>query len=91
MVIGYANLANNCSTRNGVVTELRTIGELGAPVLGNNVDFAADAKVLGKIRIGNSLPTAANAAVSTDVPDNWLALAIPAIVGPRSPDSGIAK
>ena len=55
-----------------------------APVIGGHVDIGAGAKVLGAIRIGNHAEIGANAVVLTDVPDNCIAVGVPAIVKERS-------
>lgn len=86
IVSGYAKFGDHCRIRNGVVVGLKNVEEPGAPVIGNNVDIGAGAKVLGKIRIGNNVLIGANAVVITDVPDNSIAVGIPAIIKARSLD-----
>lgn len=78
VVSGYARLGDNCRIRNGVVIGLKNIEEPGAPNIGNNVDIGAGAKVLGKINIGNNVVIGANAVVICDVPDNAIAVGVPA-------------
>jgi len=56
-----------------------------APQLGDNVDVGAGAKLLGNIRIGNHVRIGANAVVVTDVPDNSIAVGVPAVIKPRRP------
>jgi serine O-acetyltransferase len=48
------------------------------------VDIGAGAKVLGKIRIGNNVLIGANAVVLTDVPDNSIAVGVPAVIKSRN-------
>jgi serine O-acetyltransferase len=84
VVSGYAKFGDNCRIRNGVVVGLRRIDEPCAPVVGNNVDFGAGAKVLGPISIGNNVIIGANAVVICDVPDNCIAIGVPAIIKPRT-------
>ena len=55
---------DNCRIRNGVVVGLARVDDPCAPVIGNNVDIGAGAKVLGRIRIGNNVRIGANAVVS---------------------------
>jgi serine O-acetyltransferase len=83
VVSGYAKLGNNCRIRNGVVIGLKNAEEPGAPVIGNNVDIGAGAKILGRIRIGNNVMIGANAVVISDVPDNSIAVGVPAIIKTR--------
>jgi serine O-acetyltransferase len=54
-----------------------------APVFGNNVDIGTGAKILGPIRIGDNVLIGANAVVIRDVPDNSIAVGVPAVVRPR--------
>lgn len=72
-------IGNNCTLRQGV-----TIGNKNdiydVPVIGDNVDIGAGAKVLGKIKIGNNVSIGANAVVLVDVPDNSIAVGVPARV-----------
>jgi len=83
VISGYAKFGDNCRIRNGVVVGLKNIEELEAPVLGNNVDIGAGAKVLGKITIGNNVLIGANAVVICNVPDNSIAVGVPAVIRPR--------
>lgn len=85
VVSGYAKFGDNCRIRNGVVIGLKTIEEPGAPEIGNNVDIGAGAKVLGKIKIGNNVLIGANAVVISDVPDNSIAVGVPALIRARKP------
>ncbi len=75
-------IGKNCSLRQGV-----TIGNkneaFDVPVIGDNVDFGAGCKVLGNIKIGNNVSIGANAVVLCDVPDNCIAVGIPARVIPK--------
>jgi serine O-acetyltransferase len=72
-------IGKNCTLRHGV-----TIGNRNeiddVPVLGDNVDIGAGAKVLGRIKIGNNVSIGANAVVITDVPDDHIAVGVPARV-----------
>jgi serine O-acetyltransferase len=84
VVSGYTKFGDNCRIRNGVVVGLKNVEELGAPIIGNNVDIGAGAKVLGKIRIGNNVLIGANAVVICDVPDNSIAVGVPAVIKARN-------
>ena len=83
VVSGYARFGDNCRIRNGVVVGLANVEEPCAPVFGNNVDIGAGAKILGKITIGNNVVIGANAVVITDVPDDSIAVGVPAVIKPR--------
>jgi serine O-acetyltransferase len=54
-----------------------------APRIGDHVDIGAGAKLLGDIRIGNRVAIGANAVVLTDVPDDCIAVGVPATIKPR--------
>lgn len=83
VVSGYARFGDDCRIRNGVVVGLKRVDEPCAPVIGNNVDIGAGAKVLGAIRIGNNVAIGANSVVVTDVPDDSVAVGVPAVIKPR--------
>lgn len=80
IISGYAKFGDNCRIRNGVVVGLKNIEEKIAPQIGNNVDIGAGAKILGNIKIGNNVNIGANAVVLTDVPDNAIAVGVPAVI-----------
>lgn len=83
VISGYAKFGDNCRIRNGVVVGLSRVEEPIAPVIGNNVDIGAGAKVLGAITIGNNVLIGANAVVVRSVPDDHIAVGVPAQIRPR--------
>jgi serine O-acetyltransferase len=94
IISGYASFGEGCRIRNGVVVGLRHVEDKRAPAIGNNVDIGAGAKLLGPIRIGDNVQVGANAVVLCDVPDNSIAVGVPAVVRPRRPEvvrSGVAE
>ena len=84
VVSGYAKFGDNCRIRTGVVVGLARVEDPCAPVIGHNVDIGAGAKVLGRIRVGNNVRIGANAVVIKDVPDDCIAVGIPAKVSRRA-------
>ena len=50
----------------------------GIPDIGNNVKISTGACVLGEIKIGNNVTIGANAVVLKDVPDDCIAVGVPA-------------
>lgn len=75
-------LGKNCTIHQNV-----TIGANGksgygreAPNIGNNVMIGAGAVILGKIKIGDGAVIGANAVVLTDIPENAVAVGVPAKV-----------
>lgn len=82
VVSGFARLGDHCRLRPGVVIGLARVEEPCAPVLGNHVDVGAGAKLIGPIRIGNRVCIGANAVVVCDVPDDSMAVGVPAVIKP---------
>jgi serine O-acetyltransferase len=83
VINGYAKFGDNCRIRSGVVVGLSRQAERCAPIIGDNVDIGTGAKVLGAISVGNNVEIGANAVVIDDVPDNSIAVGIPAVIKPR--------
>lgn len=83
VVSGYARFGDNCRIRTGVVVGLKNIEQPCAPDIGDNVDVGAGAKLLGPIRIGNNVSIGANSVVISDIPDDCIAVGIPAKWKPR--------
>lgn len=80
VISGYAKFGDNCRIRNGVVVGLRHVDEPIAPQFGNDVDIGAGAKILGPISIGDRVHIGANAVVIRDVPDDSIAVGVPATI-----------
>jgi serine O-acetyltransferase len=53
---------------------------LGPPRIGDNVLIGVGAVIIGKISIGNNVSIGANAVVLSNVPDNSVAIGVPAII-----------
>jgi serine O-acetyltransferase len=83
IISGYAKFGDNCRIRNGVVVGLQRVDDPCAPVVGDNVDIGAGAKILGHITIGNNVVIGANAVVIRDVPDNCTVVGVPGVNRPR--------
>jgi serine O-acetyltransferase len=84
VVSGFASIGDHCTLRNGVVIGLARVDVPAAPQIGDDVDIGTGAKLLGNIRIGNRVAIGANAVVLTDVPDDCIAVGVPATIKPRS-------
>lgn len=67
---------------NAFINQQVTIGyrndAIGHPVLGDNVQVSAGAKVLGGITLGDNVVVGANAVVVKDVPPNCVVVGVPA-------------
>lgn len=71
-----AVIGENC-----LVMQQVTIGQTGvngAPVIGRDSYIGAGAKVLGPIKVGQRARIGANAVVLSDVPDDCIAVGVPA-------------
>ncbi|CAD5978426.1 serine O-acetyltransferase [Planktothrix agardhii] len=72
-------IGENCNISQGVTIGVGGRGEKsGCPVIGDQVFIGPGAKIFGKIRIGNDVAIGANAVVTKDLPDNAVAMGIPA-------------
>ena len=85
VVSGYAKFGDRCRIRSGCVVGLARLDDPCAPACGNDVDIGVGAKLLGRITIGNNVRIGANAVVVTDVPDNSVAVGVPAVIKPLRP------
>ena len=88
IISGFAKFGDDCRIRTGVVIGLRRVSEKVGPHVGNSVDVGAGAKLRGPIRIGDNVLIGANAVVLSDVPDNSIAVGVPAIIRPRVANAG---
>jgi serine acetyltransferase len=78
VIHGNVVIGNNCIIRQGVTIGIRYMDRLTeAPVIGNNVNIGAGAKLLGNITIGDNVNIGANAVVIHDVPQNGLYVGFP--------------
>jgi len=80
VISGYAKFGDNCRIRNGVVVGLSNVDDPCAPIIGNNVDIGAGAKVLGHINIGNNVVVGANSVVVKNVESGMVVAGVPAKV-----------
>ncbi|MBH5316860.1 serine acetyltransferase [Paenibacillus sp. GSMTC-2017] len=80
-VSSLSEIGDNCVIMQGVTIGASGRGEKrGAPIIGNFVYMGPGAKIIGKIKIGNNVIIGANAVVTNDIPDNGVAVGIPAKV-----------
>lgn len=75
----YAKIGPNCIIFQQVTIGYRE-GSTKSVSVGGNVSIGAGAKVLGDVSIGNNAKIGANAVVLIDVPENKIAIGIPAKV-----------
>jgi len=88
-IIGYQGLGvvihNRCVIgKNCHISQNVTLGGTSGlyevPVLGDNIEVGAGANIIGPIRIGNNVTIGAGAVVLKDLPDNCVAVGVPAKV-----------
>lgn len=76
-----AIIGDNCNISQGVTIGVSGLDKKrGTPILGNNVYIGANAVIVGKINIGNNVLIGACSMVKDSLPDNSVALGIPAII-----------
>ncbi|MGH1470026.1 MAG: serine O-acetyltransferase [Cellvibrionaceae bacterium] len=82
-IVVRGKFGKNCSISQGVTIGSKGAGKTaGWPVFGDNVYIAAGAKIIGDVKIGSNVVIGANAVVLTDIPDNSMAVGIPAKIKP---------
>lgn len=70
-------IGSNCHISQNV-TLGGTSGIYEVPVLGDNVSVGAGANIIGPVHVGNNVVIGAGAVVLKDVPDNCIAVGVPA-------------
>lgn len=86
-----AIVGRNCMIGQGVTIGGKS-GWYEVPVIGDNVEISAGARILGPIKIGSNVIIGANAVVVKDVPDNCIIAGVPArIIKENMTDSDRAE
>ena len=83
MIHDSVKIGKNATIYNGVTIGLKHDTDIQGPTIGECVYIGTGAKILGAIKIGNNVSIGANAVVLTDVPDDSIAVGIPARIIPR--------
>ena len=74
-------IGNNCNISQGVTLGVSGQGEKrGVPILGDNVYVGANAVIAGKVKIGDNVIIVANSLVNKSIPNNSIAIGVPAKV-----------
>lgn len=79
----YANcehMGENCIISSGCVIGNKGGANPGKPTIGNNVEIAVGAKVIGKVTVGDNVIIAPNSVVIKDVPNNAIVSGVPATI-----------
>lgn len=77
-----AIIGKNFSIHQGVTIGVKN-SYFDQVIIGDNCTIGAGAKVLGNIKIGNNVTIGANTVLMCDVPDNCIAVGIPARIIPK--------
>lgn len=84
-VVVRGDFGDYCSIGQGVTVGSKGAGKSnGWPTIGNNVYIGTGAKVIGNITLENNVVVGANAVVTCSVPENSLAVGVPAIIKERA-------
>ena len=79
VIIGPVKIGRNCCVSHNVtIGRAYKNGQIGRPVIGDNVWIGPGAVVVGRINIGNNVFIAPNSVVNFDVPDNAMVSGYPA-------------
>ncbi|WP_413305751.1 serine acetyltransferase [Bacillus sp. 1P10SD] len=79
----YAKIGNNCRI-NQRVTIAQDNNKPVAATIGDNCFIGAGAAIIGDVKIGNNVTIGANAVVIKDIPDNCIAVGVPAKIIPKN-------
>lgn len=73
-------IGENCKIFNGVTLGTKDTESMvnQQPIVGDNVVIGTGCKILGKVEIGDNVKAGANSVIITDIPDNCIAVGIPA-------------
>jgi len=75
------SIGKNCNISQGVTLGCANRGaRRGVPTIGENVYIAPGVKIVGRVKIGDNVALGANCVVTKDIPDNAVAVGIPAKV-----------
>ncbi len=79
VINGRTRMGRNCNLSQGVtIGTAQQAGKKDPPSFGDNVYIGPGAKIFGAITIGNNVAIGANAVVTKDLPDNAVAVGVPA-------------
>lgn len=79
VIHGGSTIGDNCVIRQQVTIGNKGIGDSdGCPIIGNNVEIGAGAKIIGDIHIGDNSKIGANAVVTKSFPQNSVLVGVPA-------------
>ena len=76
-------LGKNVNLHKGCTIGRTNRGNIGSPVIGNNVFVGINSTIVGNITIGNDVLIAPNSYVNIDVPDHSVVIGNPAIIHHR--------
>jgi serine O-acetyltransferase len=77
MILGASEIGNDVIIQHSVTMGLSRRNDTEMPKIGNRVEIAPGACIVGGIRVGDGSYIGANTVVSRDVPENSAVLGIP--------------
>jgi serine O-acetyltransferase len=81
VVNSEAVIGKNCNIHHGVTIGQANRGDKkGYPVIGDRVFIGPGAAIIGKVKVGNDVAIGASTVVTKDIPDNAVAVGVPARV-----------
>jgi serine O-acetyltransferase len=83
-IVHCRSIGKNCAVSQQVTVGFNGYGADDCPIIGDNVNIKAGAKVVGKIEIGNNVTIGANAVVVKSVPDDCVVVGVPAYIVRRN-------
>jgi serine O-acetyltransferase len=86
-IIQAKSIGKNCWINQQVTIGFghgHNLGNSRSPIIGDNVQVKAGAKIIGPVTIGNNSIIGANAVVVKDVPDNCVVVGVPAYIVKRN-------
>ncbi|MEE6637648.1 serine acetyltransferase [Limosilactobacillus pontis] len=78
VIHGNCKIGDYCVIRQQVTIGNKGINDDGCPIIGNNVEIGAGAKIIGNVSIGDNSKIGANAVVTKSFPNNSILVGVPA-------------
>lgn len=92
VVNGRSTIGSNCNISHGVTLGQANRGRnVGFPRIGDNVYIGPGAKIVGAVKIGNSVAIGANCVVTCDIADNSVVVGIPGRVISQAGSAGYVE
>jgi serine O-acetyltransferase len=87
----YVTIGAHCNISHQVTIGVLILSRAEAPVLGDRVWVGPNATITGRVRVGSGAVVGANSLVVADVPENGVALGVPARIMSYSGSANLLK